>query len=155
MWRTIIAAVALAALAACSGAEREDTLAGETPVAGAAATASSSASSSSTMSASDGQSAVRFAGSVSGNGIVRHSFTARQGQTITITRDGNAPMPYFNLMPPGGKPGDQLVVGMMHDGNRWTGTAPVTGTYTAELYLRGAAKDEGRTLPYALEVTVQ
>ncbi|PZO71790.1 MAG: hypothetical protein DI636_02380 [Pelagerythrobacter marensis] len=61
--------------------------------------------------------------------MVRHSFTAREGQTITIERAGDSPMPYFNLMPPGGQPGDQLV--------------------------RGAAKDEGRTLPYALEVTVQ
>lgn len=152
-----LGAAATVSLTGCTEREpaSEAVAPAQTTPADGSAVPTTGASAAATAASSGTASATQFAGTITGNGMVRHSFTAREGQTITIERAGDSPMPYFNLMPPGGQPGDQLVVGMMHDSNRWSGPAPVTGTYTAELYLRGAAKDEQRSVPYRLTVTVR
>lgn len=96
----------------------------------------------------------QFTGSVTGDAMVRHRFSAEAGQTITVTREGTGVMPYFNLTPPGGAAGDQLFVGAMSDGQRWSGKAPTSGDYTIEVYQRGQAKDGGQTHRYTITVEV-
>lgn len=110
-----------------------------------------STGSSSTAAAAQRQ---RFAGSVTGDAMVRHRFSAEAGQTITVTREGGGVMPYFNVTPPGGAAGDQLFVGAMTDGQRWSGKAPTSGDYTIEVYQRGRAKDGAETHRYTITVEV-
>ena len=113
-------------------------------------TAAATGSSSTTAAAQRQQ----FAGSVTGDAMVRHRFSAEAGQTITVTREGGGVMPYFNLTPPGGAAGDQLFVGAMSDGQRWSGKAPTSGDYTIEVYQRGQTKDGGQTHRYTINVEV-
>ncbi len=110
-----------------------------------------STGSSSTAAAAQRQ---RFAGSVTGDAMVRHRFSAEAGQTITVTREGGGVMPYFNVTPPGGAAGDQLFVGAMTDGQRWSRKAPTSGDYTIEVYQRGRAKDGAETHRYTITVEV-
>ncbi len=127
------------------------TQASDTSATGTASSVSVGTGSASTTAAPPRQ---QFTGSVTGDAMVRHRFTARAGQTITVTREGTGVMPYFNLTPPGGAAGDQLFVGAMSDGQRWSGKAPTSGDYTIEVYQRGQAKDGGQTNRYTITVEV-
>lgn len=96
-----------------------------------------------------------FVGRVKGEETRTHSFPAKKGDEITIEREGDAVMPYFNVLPPGGDPSDALFVGMMSDQHKWTGTAGADGSYSILVYLRGQAKDSGQIRPYVMRVSVK
>lgn len=90
-------------------------------------------------------------GSLTGNDIASHSFNASEGQTINVTLSGRGTM-YFNVIPPGGAPGDAIFVGSQaEDGDFWAGVAPATGQYQVIIYLMGNDRDSGAPRNYQLE----
>lgn len=90
-------------------------------------------------------------GSVTGNDVASHRFNAREGQTINVTLSGAGTM-YFNVLPPGGGPGDAIFVGSRDaEGDFWSGVAPATGQYEVMIYLMGNDRDSGATRNYELE----
>lgn len=96
-----------------------------------------------------------LSGSITGNNIGEHSFAAKSGQTINVTLKGKGTI-YFNVMPPGGTPGDAIYVGSRDaDGKFFSGVAPATGDYKIIVYLMGNDKDSGATRPYTLEVVAE
>ena len=94
-----------------------------------------------------------FAGNITGNAIATHRFTASEGDTVNVTLDGPGSM-YFNVLPPGGGPGDAIFVGSraVDDANTWSAVAPSTGEYSIIVYMMGNDKDSGATRSYELEV---
>lgn len=94
-----------------------------------------------------------FAGDITGNAIATHRFTATEGDTVNVTLDGPGSM-YFNVLPPGGSPGDAIFVGSraVDDADTWSAVAPATGEYSIIVYMMGNDKDSGATRSYELEV---
>lgn len=94
-------------------------------------------------------------GSVSGNDVSRHRFAASEGQTINVTLSGPGTM-YFNVLPPGGSPGDAIHVGSRaDDADFWAGVAPSTGQYEVIVYLMGNDRDSGATRNYELQFNAE
>ena len=98
----------------------------------------------------------QFKGRLTGNDIARHDFSAREGQTINVTLKGSGSM-YFNVLPPGGQPGDAIYVGSraIERANFWSGVAPASGTYTVIVYLMGNDRDGGASRSYELEAIAE
>ncbi|WP_338242152.1 hypothetical protein [Aurantiacibacter hainanensis] len=90
-------------------------------------------------------------GSVTGNEISSHRFEAVEEQSINVSLSGPGTM-YFNVLPPGGSPGDAIFVGSQaQDADFWSGVAPATGQYEVIIYLMGNDRDTGVTRNYELE----
>jgi|GEM_PF-1256559 len=94
-----------------------------------------------------------FSGSITGNALATHRFSANEGDTVNVTLDGSGTM-YFNVLPPGGSPGDAIYVGSRaaESADFWSGVAPTTGEYSIIIYLMGNDRDSGTTRSY--DVTV-
>lgn len=96
-----------------------------------------------------------ISGSITGNETGSHTFTANQGQTLNVTLSGDGTI-YFNVLPPGGGPGDAIFVGSRAtDADFWAGVAPASGTYTIIVYLMGNDKDAGVTRTYTIEAIAE
>ena len=97
---------------------------------------------------------INFSGNVKGREQKRHTFFAKAGQTISV-HSRMASTTYYAVMPPLGKPGDQLNIDGESGNPAWEGKAPTSGRYMIEVYQRGKAKDAGLTTRYQLNVTVK
>lgn len=103
-----------------------------------------------------GSGPARFSGSITGNEVARHNFTADEGQTINVSLTPSGTM-YFNVLPPGGEPGDAIYVGSraIDDADFWSGVAPASGDYTVIVYLMGNDRDTGVKRNYTLETIAE
>jgi hypothetical protein len=95
----------------------------------------------------------KLSGKITGNAIATHRFTAKEGDTVNVTLAGPGSM-YFNVLPPGGSPGDAIYVGSraVDNADAWSAVAPATGDYSIIVYMMGNDKDSGATRSYELTV---
>lgn len=96
---------------------------------------------------------IKISGKITGNAIATHRFSAKEGDTVNVTLAGPGSM-YFNVLPPGGSPGDAIYVGSraVDDANSWSAVAPATGEYSIIVYMMGNDKNSGATRSYELTV---
>lgn len=114
------------------------------------------ASSKPAPAAKENESATDFSGSISSRAVARHSFSAKEGQTINVTLKRSGSM-YFNVLPPAGQPGDAIYVGSqaIDEADFWSGVAPSSGEYTVIVYLMGNDRDSGAKRRYNLQAVIE
>lgn len=97
----------------------------------------------------DGHAAIR--GSVKGYEARDYVFPAGAGESIAVNLKSNNGANYFNLTAPGAQ--EALFIGSTSGGS-FSGAAPVSGDYTARVYLMRSAARRGAKANYTLNVAV-
>ena len=92
---------------------------------------------------------------VTGDAYTDYLLGASAGQRLSVSliAPSDGPTPYFNVLPPGSD-GVAVYVGST-SGNDATVPLDESGDYAVRVYLLGAARDEGRTIPYRLSLSVE
>lgn len=97
-----------------------------------------------------GKSLATLKGSFKGYDTVEYKLDARAGQTITVKISGSSNA-NFNLRAPGSD--ESLSLGS--DGQNYSGTLPVSGEYTVQVFQMRASARRGTVVPYSLAIEVR
>ncbi|TFF23070.1 hypothetical protein E3C22_11550 [Jiella endophytica] len=112
----------------------------------------------STIHFATGESAARVTGAITGHDYADYRLEARGGQTMvaSIEKTGGTGhgTVYFNVLPPGSD-GEAIFIGAMEPERRGRIALPRDDDYTLRVYLMGNDRDAGKTIRYALSVTIE
>lgn len=115
-----------------------------------AAASATNAQETHTVHFSPGTTGATIHGKITGNNYVDYRLAVSGGQSMdVIVRPDNV---YFNVMAPGST--GEAIYNSSVNGNEYGSTIPADGTYTVRIYQMGAAKDEGKTHSFTLEIGV-
>lgn len=95
----------------------------------------------------NGKAAIR--GVVTGYGAAEYVFAAEAGDPIAVELKTKAPSTYFNLMAPGSN--EAAFIGST-SGMRYSGVAPVSGDYTAQVSMMRNEARRGKKARYTLTI---
>ncbi len=91
-------------------------------------------------------------GRIEGRQSVDYVFPAGAGESLRVSLKTSNPAAYFNLRAPG-ETMAAFFVGHVA-GNSYSGVAPISGDYTARVYLMRSAARRGEVANYALKIAV-
>lgn len=91
-------------------------------------------------------------GRIKGYEYVDYSFPAGAGESLKVTLKTSQPSGYFNLLAPG-ETDTAFFIGSV-SGDRYEGTVPTSGDYTARVYQMRSAARRGATARYVLSIAL-
>ncbi len=106
-----------------------------------------------------GKSGAVISGTVTGHDYMDYVLGAAAGQhmsaSLKVEGTNGHGIAYFNILPPGSD-GTALFVGSMSDDGRAVDVVlPESGDYVIRVYLMGNDRDAGKTVGYALSVSIR
>jgi len=87
---------------------------------------------------------------VKGRQTIDYEVTAKNGMVMSAIMKTNHTAAYFNVLPPGSK-GEAIFIGST-EGNNYSGTTSVAGTYKIRVYMMASAGRRNETAPFSLHI---
>jgi hypothetical protein len=91
-------------------------------------------------------------GTVKGSQYINYRVNVKTGQTINVSINSKNKSVFFNVLPPGSK--DVAIYNSSIDGNKFSGVADNSGSFTIRVYLKGDAKSSNVSANFGLTVEV-
>lgn len=99
-----------------------------------------------------GKSSASIKGTIKGGDDVDYVLRAKAGQTLNVDLKASKGAAFFNVMPPQSTY-EAIFVGS-NEGYHYSGKLPSDGDYIIRVYLMGDAKDSGKPVNYAINVSI-
>ena len=101
-----------------------------------------------------GSNGVTIKDTISGHQSINYRLSARAGQSMTIALNSNNTANYFNIFAPGKAPGGEAMYIGSVNGNQYSGTLPLDGVYTVQVYMMRSAARRNEKANYTLDIRI-
>jgi len=101
-----------------------------------------------------GSNGVTIKDTISGYQSINYRLSARTGQSMTIALNSSNAANYFNIFAPAKAPGGEAMFIGSVNGSQYSGTLPLDGVYTVQVYMMRSAARRNEKANYTLDIRI-